>query len=1129
MEEFKAGQVVLDGANIIEASAGTGKTFSIAVLVVRLLIEKDIPIEKMLLVTFTEAAAAELKERSVKFIREALQELEQVGSSKNEMIKKIVGDSIAKSGDKKSIEQKLRTAILNIDNAMMCTIHSFCQQTLNEFAFETNQVFGKELKTDISDVVTKHTNGLRREVLSIMDAELLEFSELSNSTILEGGIRNALSGQRLLGSENIHTSIEVLRSNVKLLEEELNAYIEERLEEFIVRVDVANISGFGAATKIKVQNLLYSVDSTINTFLNRTTDKIPLLFENEIQFCKDKKNEITRIENSIKSNLLQQSIDWILPKVFEELKKGNYFTFDDLIDSLYDAREKEGLKSVIRAKYDVVFVDEFQDTDKKQYAVFKTLFQEDSTKTIFYIGDPKQSIYSFRKADLNTYFEARNSIVPMKRFTMKTNFRSTKAYIEALNHFFLPNESFDTFENGNVAATYKIAYEKVEANKESEEGLRIAGELVAPLTIVQGYTNDAGINESTKKTIRHLLNSDVLLDGKPIKPSNITILIRTNSEGKTVKRILENEKIPSVILDDSKIVQSEESNELLYVLQAILNSKKSLIQKALLTELLGKKVVDLEFIDFDQCVEQFTNYLKTWEKDGIFVALNQLVIDFKVVEKHQSDTTKGHRVLSNLRQLLELLQEKEQNNDLTPNEVYIYLYNQTKSLDSSENADLSQRIESDEDAVKIVTIHKSKGLEYDVIIAPYLDLEVKDKFTFSSVRIENNGVQEYIFARNPIQSNEIRAAYFHQQAQEDRRLLYVALTRAKYNAIILNKNKKHHCFSDFVNVLETLDKSQIPTISIKSKEEIDNWGLTSFSLIKAKQFSSLREIPKISFPDKNYNKMSYSFLAAHVASSSKENLSVYDAKDYNHFIFKDLQKGAQIGNLLHAIFEFIDYTDSAKWEEMIQNAVRSFTPSKIDDKGFLANLYSLVSFTMQANLGSDTDGNLFSLQSISRDKRVNELEFNFSLPNDFNMSSLEYLLQNDVRQIQTKRNGEVQGMMLGFIDLFFEHKGKYYILDWKSNFLGDTLAHYDEENVLKAMNESNYHLQYLIYAIAINKYLSSKIPNFDFETQFGGVIYLFLRGVRENQSSGVYFQKVTLTEVERMESVFSSDLNFSEY
>ena len=200
MEEFRVESKALEGANIIEASAGTGKTFSIAILVVRLLVEKNIPIDKMLLVTFTEAAAAELKERSIRFIREALQELDNEASSENKIIELVIKNTLNDGIKKEDIIKRLRTALLNIDEAKMCTIHSFCQQTLNEYAFETNQIFGKELKTDIYDSVQKYTDAYRREVLNKMDEELFYFSELSDSKILDGAIKSALSGQKLHGT-----------------------------------------------------------------------------------------------------------------------------------------------------------------------------------------------------------------------------------------------------------------------------------------------------------------------------------------------------------------------------------------------------------------------------------------------------------------------------------------------------------------------------------------------------------------------------------------------------------------------------------------------------------------------------------------------------------------------------------------------------------------------------------------------------------------------------------------------------------------------------------------------------------------------------------------------------------------
>jgi len=189
---------------------------------------------------------------------------------------------------------------------------------------------------------------------------------------------------------------------------------------------------------------------------------------------------------------------------------------------------------------------------------------------------------------------------------------------------------------------------------------------------------------------------------------------------------------------------------------------------------------------------------------------------------------------------------------------------------------------------------------------------------------------------------------------------------------------------------------------------------------------------------------------------------------------------------------------------------------EIDNTSFKNHLNELVIHTLNCSLKSSIEP--FSLTSVSRSKRVNELEFNFKIPPGFLMSDLENVLDYDGRKIVTHRYAEIQGMMNGFIDLFFEHNGKYYILDWKSNFLGDSLEDYSQDNLLEAMNESNYHLQYLLYTVAINEYLTSKLPDFKFERDFGGVFYLFLRGVREGKTSGVYYQGVTLKEMNKVKA-----------
>jgi exodeoxyribonuclease V beta subunit len=288
-------------------------------------------------------------------------------------------------------------------------------------------------------------------------------------------------------------------------------------------------------------------------------------------------------------------------------------------------------------------------------------------------------------------------------------------------------------------------------------------------------------------------------------------------------------------------------------------------------------------------VNQFIGYQKKWQKSGIYVALSQLIQDYSVMDRFQKDFTTGHRVLSNLRQLMELLQEKEQNDSLTPNELYVYLNKQSKSKDEgsdSENKELAQRVESDEDAVKIVTIHKSKGMEYDIVIAPYLDLEAKEKFKYSSVRINENGTNDYVFTTNPIVDAPLKEQFIIQQKQENRRLLYVALTRAKYTIFILDK-KGDHSLRNFV---DTIIQSPHDKIAIKSKEDIDAWANLSVSIQTSTTVSKVKEIPSISFTDANFKKMSYSFLAAHPAKTIKEIRDQEITDTYDNFVFKELKK-----------------------------------------------------------------------------------------------------------------------------------------------------------------------------------------------------------------------------------------------
>ncbi len=1119
MNPFDVKTVELSGANLIEASAGTGKTFSIAVLVVRLIIEKSIPVSKMLLVTFTEAAAAELKERSIKFIREAIEEFENEGSSGNSMIEEIVKDF---DKDRYEAKENLYSALLEIDQAMMCTIHSFCQRTLNEFAFETNQAYGKELITDVSAINAKYIQEFIREELSSLPVLILEVVLPIFHSLAGKIIDNQLAGKRYIKSTTDEIDIAICLSELNEYEEfKLNLIDETQLNEMREVIKNSN-NRYVVKSRQTYIDKVSSIENAITALEKNDPKTFNNLFPELSEQVLPRFEKIKALKNQLQDWLIVNFINWISSKIEVTLKKKNLFTYDDLINQLFEVRMNENLKQILRAKYDAIFLDEFQDTDQKQFDIFYNLFQEDSTKILFYIGDPKQSIYSWRKADLNTYYQARNSILESKRFDMKVNFRSSAQLIAALNHFFDPTGDFDTFENGVEASEQnRINYIPVSSANTKSIGLVMNKVEFPPIRVVNQHCNNDEIYESIELTLKNIFFGGFTLNDQQVKPSNVCVLTRTNKQSKAVKDILNKLSIPSVISDDAKIIDSTEAKELLYVLEAILAPQKSTIQKAFLSYLLNYKVEEIKELDFDYYVERCTTYSKIWAKDGVYVALNSFIADFNMIQKLQDKQIEGQRVISNLKQLIELLQEKELRNAFTPSETYTFLQNQINASSDQEVSEYAQRLENDEDTVKIVTIHKSKGMEYDIVIAPFLDLEDNEKFEVSSIRIprDEHG-NNYVYVTNPITDQNLKQYYTIQQKQENRRLIYVALTRAKYNLIIINKTHSKgktiyeitHSLTGFIKALP----GNTNTIEVINREDLER-------VAKGKLVTGLEDVqvtknplPSITLTDSKYKKMSYSFLAAHPTKGFKEQIVEYEFGTYDQFVFKDLPKGAHIGNLLHDIFEYIDYSDTSKWIHIIQNVIIRYLPTQKDNPAFSESLLKLIDHTLQAKIQFEDKS--FQLATLIREKRKNEFEFNFAIPNKFDVSELETILNDEVRTIKTNYN-EVQGMMTGFIDLFFEHDGKFYILDWKSNFLGDSIEDYNQTGVANAMNESNYHLQYLIYALALDKYLTSKLPGFDFEQQFGGVIYLFLRGNREGEHTGVYTQKVTKEELKRLKLV----------
>src|SRR5690554_180492 len=301
--DFKAESVPLEGNNLIEASAGTGKTYSIAILVLRLVIEKNTPIDKILLVTFTDAAAAELKERTQAFLYLALKECKSSGTSGNDTIEKIVQEALK---NKINVESKLKVALLDLDKATISTIHGFCQQTLTEFAFETNQMYGKEVLKDTALLIEEEVNRYWREVVVKMEYDFLKEIGLEERATWVSAVKNVMSGQKLPSQKDKIPKGGILISSLN----ELNDFYEKNKKEIIDSLN-SKIADKSFAERVKNHDvvrkergqksqykslikIVEDVELLYNHLLYKGSYDVCEIFPAEIKIIKDVENDYNK-------------------------------------------------------------------------------------------------------------------------------------------------------------------------------------------------------------------------------------------------------------------------------------------------------------------------------------------------------------------------------------------------------------------------------------------------------------------------------------------------------------------------------------------------------------------------------------------------------------------------------------------------------------------------------------------------------------------------------------------------------------------------------------------------------------------------------------------------------------------
>src|SRR5690606_24168774 len=823
-------------------------------------------------------------------------------------IREIVDRSIEQLGLEK-VSDLLKSAKLLMDETSVMTVHSFCQQSLNEFPFETDQLFASETLQDMTPLVEEEVNKFWRAHITTLDPALLSF--LLNERMVPGAkpklsrevfkqfVLQELSGQRYLEFDsNCHYSLSEDQAQEALSEFLRIDNAETEYEEAMIH-DVVEMKQqleercqTNAHARKGLLSKLDDPDQFIAAFKGK---KLPNYIQNvfpdwveRVSALENFRRDKSHLAMSVLNQLYCMAIQVAVKNIRLSKEKNSVISFNDMIVKLHEAitgEKNEKLVAALKAKYQAVFIDEFQDTDKLQYEIFNNAFGNEVVTscptTIFYIGDPKQSIYAWRQADLNTYFKAAQEVD--NRYGMNQNFRSAENFIHAMNNFFAPNDEFDTFYYG--LETDAIKYVPVESPQPNSKGYFLKGEdEEIPITLFEVKLAE-DIYKGVAAQIIQILEDDVYqLDHngskRKVRPSDIGVLVRTKNQGRKIKKELAKYGIPAITIDDSKVLQSEEANFLYYVLSAFVDSNPPNINRALLSPITGFTRTEILNLNHDEEVKKFKEFGLSWQNIGIYATLMNFLYDYNIKNNLlEGSFPDGERSITNLFQLIEIFHKIQEAKKFSPFELIKWVKRGIEGM-KLEGDEYEQRVESDMDAVEIVTIHKSKGLEYNIVFAPFLDLKSDSKHSFCSFK---NSQGDYLFGLTEHISDEDRLLVERQLEQENRRLLYVAITRAVYKCYITRYTyySSNTSLVPFVEAIKEAAPKKL--IELASTPDVKKGYRYSKAIDSAVEKPASADNFKLR--EEKWRKMSYTFLAVKHPYIQKPN-TVSSLEGYEHFVFK---------------------------------------------------------------------------------------------------------------------------------------------------------------------------------------------------------------------------------------------------
>ena len=1185
----------LHGSRLIEASAGTGKTWTIAALYLRLVLghgdghafEKPLMPPDILVMTFTRAATRELSDRIRARLVEAVACFrgQQPVAAHDSFLQALI-DSYPAGTAREHAAWRLAMAAECMDDAAIFTIDAWCQRMLREHAFDSGNLFDEELESDETQRLTDAAhdywrqqcyplNGTQLEaVLAVwkqLPALVRDMQALRNDSVDSVHAQGSLADCVERAQQAHDSAVQALAQGWVEKAEHLQHWLDAQLDGQAYLWDKRKLqpgryTGWLSALKAWAQDPLHTALELTEAARHRLSP------EGMAEACKGSTmdvmlpQELAQLQQLLRAleqlpqpavairlhaaAHVQQRLQWLK-------RQAGTFGFADMLQCLDTALVGENganLRASIVAQYPVALIDEFQDTSPLQYRLFERLYRtadNNPHSALLLIGDPKQSIYGFRGADIYSYLRARQS-TQGRHYVLDVNYRSTQGVVQAVNQWFAQAEMrpglgafmFRAWQDGQ--AHNPLPFDPVRANGRKEQFVCQGQALPA----MQLRWHDAeGAAVSSEQLRQHMADAcaeqivqwlndpqvGFAQEGQTLQrlcPSDIAILVRTGSEARAMQQQLRRRRVRSVYLSDKESVfASDEAQDLLLWLRAVAAPLDvRAVRAGLATRLMGLELAQLAWLAsndeaFDAYSEQLRQLHGVWQRQGVLAMLRQTLHRMQLPARWLQDAG-GERRLTNFLHLAEMLQNASATLE---GEQALVRWLATQIEAPGEGAEEQVvRLESDADLVKIVTVHKSKGLEYPVVFLPF----AADFRAYSDELVRLPQADGHKLLQLSPSTEELAQADA-ERLREDLRLLYVALTRPRHALWLglgaLSKGRSSKCVNhqgatgyllnggeeataaawwQAVNAMaaqcpqmqvERLVTPCSTTVLQTAQAEVPlhapaayaaafdrTWGIGSFTaLVRGAASKASAVLPVAALRPADDERMAADLLPAKPSLLK----AAPDAAVWHRF-----KRGELVGNFIHDQLEWLEGEDFALpadgqgplAQRLLRRCERAGRSEEAQD--VVAWLSAVVHHRLP-QLGC-------SLAQIAM--RLPEMEFWLplaQLPAErVDALCRQYLLPGQERPALPQRS--LHGMLMGFADLVLVHEGRYWVMDYKTNHLGFEAAAYTDAALAQAMLQHRYDVQAALYMLALHRLLQSRMgAAYAPQTQLGGALYYFLRGL----------------------------------